>query len=126
MLTPSILAGTTTRKEVSKELVGVAGALGMAAALAAIPVVGPGIALVGGTSAWLMKAIKDKNRKEMQVMSKHWDYEDDHDWDDDIDYAAMGYVYWYGKYYPKEYIDALFKYNKDAADNEVSENSSAG
>ena len=60
MLTPSILAGTTTRKEVSKELVGVAGALGMAAALAAIPVVGPGIALVGGTSAWLMKAIKDK------------------------------------------------------------------
>lgn len=30
MLTPSILAGTTTRKEVSKELVGVAGALGMA------------------------------------------------------------------------------------------------
>lgn len=22
-------------------------------------------------------------------MSKHWDYEDDHDWDDDIDYAAM-------------------------------------
>lgn len=24
----------------------------------------------------------------MQVMSKHWDYEDDHDWDDDIDYAA--------------------------------------
>lgn len=21
-------------------------------------------------------------------MSKHWDYEDDHDWDDDIDYAA--------------------------------------
>lgn len=37
----------------------------------------------------------------MQVMSKHWDYEDDHDWDDDIDYAAMGYVYWYGKYYPK-------------------------
>lgn len=60
MLTPSILAGTTTRKEVSKELVGAAGALGMAAALAAIPVVGPGIALVGGTSAWLMKAIKDK------------------------------------------------------------------
>lgn len=60
MLTPSILAGTTTRKEVSKELVGAAGALGMAAALATIPVVGPGITLVGGTSAWLMKAIKDK------------------------------------------------------------------
>lgn len=62
----------------------------------------------------------------MQVMSKHWDYEDDHDWDDDIDYTAMGYVYWYGKYYPKEYIDALFKDNKDGADNEVSESSSAG
>lgn len=60
MLTPSILAGTTTRKEVSKELVGVAGALGMAAALTSIPVVGSGIALVGGTSVWLMKAIKDK------------------------------------------------------------------
>ena len=26
-------------------------------------------------------------------MSKHWDYEDDHDWDDDIDYAAMGYLF---------------------------------
>ena len=39
-------------------------------------------------------------------MSKHWDYEDDHDWDDDIDYAAMGYVYWYGKYYPNS-IDVL-------------------
>lgn len=42
-------------------------------------------------------------------MSKHWDYEDDHDWDDDYDYAGNGYVYWYGKYYPKEDIDALFK-----------------
>ena len=41
-------------------------------------------------------------------MSKYWDYEDDHDWDDDYDYAANGYVYWYGKYYPKEEIDALF------------------
>lgn len=40
-------------------------------------------------------------------MSKHWDYEDDHDWD--YDYAGNGYVYWYGKYYPKEDIDALFK-----------------
>ena len=35
-------------------------------------------------------------------------------------------VYWYGKYYPKEYIDALFKDNKDDADNEVSESSNAG
>lgn len=39
---------------------------------------------------------------------KHWDYEDDHDWDDAIDYKEKGYVYWYGKYYPKEDIDALF------------------
>lgn len=46
-------------------------------------------------------------------MSKHWDYEDDHDWDDDYDYAANGYVYWYGKYYPKEDIDALFKKSSD-------------
>lgn len=45
-------------------------------------------------------------------MSKHWDYEDDHDWDDD-DYAANGYVYWYGKYYPKEDIEALFKNSLD-------------
>jgi hypothetical protein len=42
-------------------------------------------------------------------MTKHWDYEDDHDWDDNVDYKSMGYVYWYGKYYPKEKIDALFK-----------------
>ncbi len=42
-------------------------------------------------------------------MSKHFNYEDDHDWDDDVDYEAMGYVYWYGKYYPKENIDALYK-----------------
>lgn len=60
MLTPSILAGTTTRMAVSKELVGAAGALGFAAALAAIPIVGPGMALVGGTSAWLLKALKNK------------------------------------------------------------------
>lgn len=39
---------------------------------------------------------------------KHWDYEDDHDYDDSIDYKAKGMVYWYGKYYPKEDIDKLF------------------
>lgn len=38
-------------------------------------------------------------------MSKHWDYEDDHDWDDDVDYASKGYVYWYGKYYPNGYYE---------------------
>jgi transcriptional regulator with XRE-family HTH domain len=60
MLTPSILAGTTTRKEVSKELVGAAGALGLAAALASVPVSGSGLAIAGGTSAWLLKTIKGK------------------------------------------------------------------
>ncbi|MEF9922360.1 MAG: helix-turn-helix transcriptional regulator [Anaerovoracaceae bacterium] len=59
MLTPSILAGTTTRKVVSKELIGVAGAMGMVAAMAAVPVVGAG-ALVSGTSAWLIKILKEK------------------------------------------------------------------
>lgn len=55
-------------------------------------------------------------------MSKHWDYEDDHDWDDDYNYAANGYVYWYGKYYPKEEIDALFK---DSSDDDTAEDSSS-
>lgn len=60
MLTPSILAGTTTRKAVSKELVGIAGAMGIMslAAISAIPIVGAGVAV--GTSAWLAKALKDK------------------------------------------------------------------
>lgn len=60
MLTPSILAGTTTRKVVSKELVGIAGTMGIVslAALSAIPIVGAGVAV--GTSAWLAKALKDK------------------------------------------------------------------
>ena len=51
-------------------------------------------------------------------MSKHWDYEDDHDWDDDVDYASKGYVYWYGKYYPKEDVDALFKDSPTEKENE--------
>lgn len=60
MLTPSILAGTTTRKAVSKELVGIAGTMGIVslAALSAIPIVGAGVTV--GTSAWLAKALKDK------------------------------------------------------------------
>lgn len=41
-------------------------------------------------------------------MAKHWDYEDDHDWDDDVDYAAKGYVYWYGKYVPREQVESLY------------------
>jgi hypothetical protein len=42
------------------------------------------------------------------MSKKHFDYEDDHDWDDNTDYAAQGKVYWYGKYYPKEQIDKLY------------------
>lgn len=60
MLTPSILAGTTTRKEVSKELMGAAGALGISAALIAVPIIGTGAAIAGGTSAWLIKALTKK------------------------------------------------------------------
>ena len=61
MLTPSILAGTTSRKAVSKELVGIAGAMGFlvaagAMALTAIPVAGAAV----GASTWLAKVLKDK------------------------------------------------------------------
>ena len=59
MLTPSILAGTTSRKDVSKELMGVAGTLGIVAIMAAGPFLGAGVALAG-TSAWLIKLLKDK------------------------------------------------------------------
>ena len=41
------------------------------------------------------------------MSKKHFDYEDDHDWDDSIDYKAKGMTYWYGKYYNKADIDAL-------------------
>ena len=41
------------------------------------------------------------------MSKKHWDYEDDHDWDDNIDYKAKGYGYWYGKYIPQEQIDKM-------------------
>ena len=54
MLTPSILAGTTTRKEVSKELIGAAGALSL------FPMIGAGAVIAGGTSAWLIKALSKK------------------------------------------------------------------
>jgi hypothetical protein len=26
------------------------------------------------------------------MSKKNWDYEDDHDWDDDVDYEARGYA----------------------------------
>ena len=53
MLTPSILAGTTSRKAVSRELIGIA-----AASLPVLPVVGASV--VAGASAWLAKALKEK------------------------------------------------------------------
>ena len=56
MLTPSILAGTTSRKAVSKELMGAAGAMGLAVAMVN-PVVAVGAAVAGG---WLAKILKEK------------------------------------------------------------------
>lgn len=56
MLTPAILAGATSRKEVSKELMSAAIAMGMIAIASPI-----GTIIAGGTSAWLLKALnKDK------------------------------------------------------------------
>ena len=43
---------------------------------------------------------------------KRWDYEDDHDFDSNVDYKALGYGYWYGKYIPQEQIDKLKKNKK--------------
>lgn len=56
MLTPSILAGTTSRKAVSKELMGAAGAMGLAVVMVN-PVVAVGAAVAGG---WLAKILKEK------------------------------------------------------------------
>ena len=59
MLTPSILAGTTSRKDVSKELIAVAAAVGFAAALAPLS-----IGLAAGstvTAGWLAKTIFRKD-----------------------------------------------------------------
>lgn len=55
MLTPSILAGTTSRKDVSKEIMSIAGAMGL--------VVGMALPLLRATisvSSWLTEIIKDK------------------------------------------------------------------
>lgn len=51
MITPSILAGTTSRKDVSKELIGVLGT----AVLSSI-----GVVMADVISDWLIKAISDK------------------------------------------------------------------
>lgn len=55
MLTPSILAGTTSRKDVSKALMGAAGAMGVVFDMA-MPILGA--AIVGGS--WLAAILKDK------------------------------------------------------------------
>ena len=47
--------------------------------------------------------------------TKGFNYEDDHDYDDAIDYAAQEMVYWYGKYYPKENIDKMFEYQGEGS-----------
>ncbi len=58
MITPSILAGSTPRKVVSKELIATAAALGVFSAIL-VPI-GVGIAAAGSTASWLMKTILDK------------------------------------------------------------------
>ena len=59
LVTPSILAGTATRKAVSKEWMQAAGALGVAAVIAAGP-----IGMVGGImGAWLMKVAVNTDKK---------------------------------------------------------------
>lgn len=59
LVTPSILAGTATRKAVSKEWMQAAGALGVTVAIAAAPV---GI-VDGLMRTWLMKVTAGTNKK---------------------------------------------------------------
>lgn len=56
MVTPSILAGSTSRKDVSKEMMAVAAGIGLIAA--ATPLFAP----VAAASAWLIKTIFDKKK----------------------------------------------------------------
>lgn len=51
MLTPSILAGTTSREDVSKEFISTASKIGVMAIAAT----------VAGVSAWLIKALKNRS-----------------------------------------------------------------
>lgn len=59
MITPSILAGTTSRKEVSKELTSVAVAMGLitGAMMGTI-----GLVMIDGVIEWLVRAVTDKRR----------------------------------------------------------------
>lgn len=60
MVTPSILAGSTSRKDVSKEMMAVAGGIGILAV--AGPLFAPAAIIGGATSAWLLKTIFDKKK----------------------------------------------------------------
>ena len=59
MITPSILAGTTSRKEVSKELTSAAVAMGLITG-AMIGTIG--FAMIDGVIEWLVKAVTDKRK----------------------------------------------------------------
>ena len=59
MITPSILAGTTSRKEVSKELTSAAIAMGLITG-AMIGTIG--FAMIDGVIEWLVKAVTDKRK----------------------------------------------------------------
>ena len=62
MITPSILAGTSTRAEVSKEFVGVVTAMKIfAKVMASLPPT-PGIGFFASSLPWLVKAINDKTK----------------------------------------------------------------
>lgn len=60
MVTPSILAGSTSRKDVSKEMMAVAGGIGILTTAASLFV--PTAVIGGATSAWLLKTIFDKKK----------------------------------------------------------------
>ena len=61
MLTPAILAGTTSRRAVSMEIATIAGGLGLAAAVLGGPIIGVGAA-VAASSSWIMKTLSDKKK----------------------------------------------------------------
>ena len=62
LMAPAILAGTATRKTVSREWIhAVAYGAGVAAALSTLPIIG--VATGGLISAWLLKAVEAKKKK---------------------------------------------------------------
>ena len=58
MMSPSIIAGASSRKDVSKAVLAVASSLGMVLA-SAVPLVGQ----VAASSAWIYKIIKNRRKK---------------------------------------------------------------